>query len=772
MPTIPSSCTVCTGTCVSECGESCIGGCSEACTNTCTGTCSGSCMLECFGSCKIECSNVCGNACVSSCESECISSCMGMCQGCTGCSGTCEGSCVSGCLNSCQNEATNSGTRVVTEDEVLNYIANLKFKRISDFDENPAIFGSDMFATVVDGTLPTYDSLNAITILMESKEKKVFRASAAQLMDYLNRNLRNFIMWKPYSDGNKIRWKRTNDDSEPEPIDLIKLDFPLASETEDGIMSKEDFIKLKGIEITNYYTKSETDDIVSNLATVYAPRIHVHDQYLTIESANEKYYEQSEIENKLATKSDTTHNHDDVYLKISEAERDYATKELLQDTLESYTDTLTMNDLLNKKLNISDAFTIDQIPLASESVDGFMSSTHFSYIESIPTKLQNIKNMIPTTTGELENDAGFLVNDTLPIAGVDTLGIACVSNDSRATISDGYINIKDFGTVNFVRNSTFANGSDYWHGTLMQDASIGTEANGEYYALFIFNSGLSIYQTLNAIWADYVTFSIELKGTGTLTIEFGGETSDIAFNSTEWTRYQIVFPAGNIGIVYDVDLVISNNTEDSLEVYMRHIMVQNGLFATEWFPNYFDGNTLTRSTTNTATNDAYGIVKPDGNTIVANNGILTAISEIDDSITANNKTWSSRTISYLLESIPNLRLIGTSDSNPTPPIRIIDSQDGSGYGVVINKTSDKFTLGVTAADDAFGDITDEIGLRIDLSTGICDINGNAMTATNATKADAATNDANGNVIHETYVTIEEFNSVLSSIKEAIDALQT
>lgn len=766
MPDIPSSCTTCSSACTATCGNDCVGGCSEECTNTCVGTCSDSCMLECSGSCKNDCATGCSETCSTSCALECVSSCFGLCQGCAGCSGTCEGTCTSGCMNSCQNEATNSGTRVVTEDEVLNYIANLKFKRIGEFDENPAIFDSDMMATVVDGTLPTYDALNAVSILMESGEKKTFRATAGQLMDFLNRNLRNFIMWKPYSDGTKIRWERTNDDTEPEPIDLLTLDFPLASETENGLMSSKDFVKLKEIDITNYYTKLDVDALISGLNKIYAPKIHEHDQYLTIDGAKTKYYNKTEIDEALAGKSDTDHNHDSIYLKISDAESDYVTKTLLATELGNYTNTSKLNELLSKKLNIDDALTVDKIPMASETSDGKMSSTHYTYIESLPGILQTIKNSIPTTTSELDNDAKFLTVDDLPKADVDKFGVVSVSEDSRVNISDGYMNVKDFGTVNYIQNSTFANNGIHWEGDPVYTMTAVEDANGDCYGEFVFTSGSYIRQRMSTIWSDYATFSIEIKGTGTLTVDVDGTQQDISFDSTEWTRYQYVFAIGNTGTSYDVELTITNNTDSNIRVSLRHLMLQNGLFATEWFPNYLDGNTLIPYTINLATNDAYGISKPDGTTIVSSNGILTAVSVINDDVTSSIKTWSSEMITNQISKIPNLRLIGTSSTNNVPPIRIIDSYNGSGYGVVINKTADKFLVGVTANDDSFGDITDEIGLRIDLATGICDINGNALTADSAKTAktaDSVTNDADGNPITTTYLKVADAKTLYMPI---------
>ena len=759
MPDIPSSCTDCYTTCTATCGNDCVGGCSEECVDTCTGTCSESCLFECTGSCKDSCSTGCQETCTSSCELECIASCLGMCQGCTGCSGTCEGTCVNDCINSCQNETTNTGTRVVTESEVLNYIANLKFKRISEFDENPAIFNSDMMATVVDGTLPTYDALDAVSILMESKEKKAFRATAAQLMDFLNRNLRNFIMWKPYSDGTKIRWKRTNDDTEPEPIDLVKLDFPMASETEDGIMSKEDFVKLKEIDISNYYNINEVDTIISELSDIYAPYSHVHEQYLTINTANDTYYSKTVIDELLSNKSDSDHEHDSVYLKLTAAESDYVSKVLLNQTLQDYTNTEELTALLLKKQNVDDALTVDKIPMASDTSDGRMSSTHYTYIESLPAILQNIKNSIPTTTGELTNDANFLTLGDLPKADIDTYGIISISDDSRLTVFDGYLNVKNFGTVNYIRNSTFANSGINWGGDPVYGMTAMKDGNGEYYASMTFTAGSYIEQLMNNIWGSYVTFSMEVIGTGTLTIAIGDIEKDIAFNATDWTRYTVSFPANDTAMSYDLPLTISNNTDLDFQISLRHLMLQNGLFATDWFPHYADGNTIIPSSVALADELTYGICKPDGTTILSNNGIFTAVSNIDDeSVDSDDKTWSVYKITNEISSIPNLKLLGTCGTNTIPSIRITDSREASGYGIVINKTPDKFIIGATASDDPFGEITDEVPLRIDLATGICDINGNALTATNARYSDSANfaaNDINGNAIHSTYIKISD-----------------
>ena len=65
---------------------------------------------------------------------------------------------------------------------------------------------------------------------------------------------------------------------------------------------------------------------------------------------------------------------------------------------------------------------------------------------------------------------------------------------------------------------------------------------------------------------------------------------------------------------------------------------------------------------------------------------------------------------------------------------------------------------------------DDIPFRIDLQNNTCNINGSSYSSTIANVAIRSQCDANGNVISDTYVTIDEFNSVLEQIKTAIEAL--
>lgn len=740
MPNVPSTCTVCTSTCTSVCGDTCVSGCSKECIDGCTGTCKEMCTLECTGGCNDSCSNGCSESCTTSCSIECVSSCLGLCQGCTGCSNTCESTCIDGCINTCKNESTNSGTRVVTEDEVLNYIANLKFKRISQFDENPAIFGSDSLITVTDPDklADSDNTLDAISILMESKEKKTFRASAAQLMEYFNRNLKNFVMWKPYVENDKLKWKRSNDDTEPEPVDLIAMNIPMADDSTDGLMSKELYSKLQTIDISNYYDKTYIDDILSVLPETYAPKVHIHEQYLEKDNA----YDKSSIDKLLETKSDVTHNHDDVYLTIENASKTYATSTSITNQFESYYTKTQIDDKFDNI--VIDPDTLD-IALASSERNGLMTSDQFNYITELPSLLAGISNKIPVKTSELQNDSGYLTEATVPKASKTTFGIVGANESSNIDITDdGYIDTKKSGISNLIRNSTFANGMTYWTGDPINTASI-TNNDGEYNAAVIFNSQDSISQDINAYWDENTTFSIEIKGTGSLHLQLGDSECDLNFDSTDWKKYSVVFSSEASDTESKRTLIISNTSESSLNISIRHLMLQNGLKPTDWYPHYLDGDTVKSKTIPYASNTEFGIVKADGVTTVIQNGVISSQSNINDDEVSTDKTWSSSKTTEEIKNISNVELLGEDGS--TPAIRVVDDKTSDdGYGVVVEKTSTNFIIGLTNKDDAHGDMrTDNIPLRIDLDTGKCNINGNTMSA-NSAKCDEE-----GNVISQTYL---------------------
>lgn len=748
MPITPSNCTVCTSTCTAVCGESCTGGCSKECTNECTGTCKESCALECTGSCQESCSTSCQDTCGVTCETQCISTCAGLCQGCTGCTNQCEGTCGNTCLNSCNGESTSSGTRVVTEDEVLNYIANLKFKRIDDFDENPAIFDVDKLITTIDPTKKTEtDTLDAISVLMESDGKKTFKASAAQLMDYFNHNLKNCIMWKPYIKDNKLHWERTNDDTIPEPVDLITINAELADENTDGLMSKELFVKLQGIDIDNYYDKPYIDTLMATLPDTYAAKDHVHNQYMEKDNA----YTKTEIDEFLKKYALSDHNHDDVYLSINDAESTYETKNNVTNKFTDYYN----KDQIDKKLADITINPDEFKTLASATENGLMTSEHFVYIESLPSLLAGIKNSIPTKNSELTNDSNYLTLGTLPVISESTKGIVGVSADSRISINDGYIDIKNFGIVNHIRNSTFANGSNAWTGDPINIMEV-TNNDGEYSANFIFASQNSINQTVYGTWDSYATFTVEIKGTGTLNIKLGESEKELVFDSTDWKRYSVEFDTKTTSDITNLNFSITNKSDDDIYVSMRHLMLQCGKISTEWYPHYLDGAAVTNVDIPYATTDTYGISKPDGKTISIENGILSIIPNIKDDDISEDTIWSSKKINDTINGISSLELLG--ENNSTPSIRMVDNRnDDTGYGIITKKTSTNFIIGVTNNNDSHGDLRENvIPMRINLETGLCNINGNAMTA------DSAKCDSDGNVISDTYLYTDDPGNLFMS----------
>lgn len=749
MPITPSNCTVCTSTCTAVCGESCTGGCSKECTDNCTGTCKESCALECTGSCNETCSTSCQATCGETCEIQCISTCTGLCQGCTGCTNQCEGTCGNTCLNNCSGESTSSGTRVVTEDEVLNYIANLKFKRIDEFDENPAIFDIDKLVTTIDPSKITEnDTLNAISVLMESDSKKTFKASAAQLMDYLNRNLRNCIMWKPYTEDRKLKWKRTNDDTIPEPIDLITLNADLADENNDGLMSKELYIKLQKIDIDNYYDKPYIDAVVNELPDTYAAKIHTHSQYME----KDNVYNKTEIDDFLKEYALSNHNHDDVYLSINDAESIYETKDDVNDKFTNYYN----KSQVDKKIADITLDPEDFKVLASASNNGLMSSEHYVYIESLPSILNGIKNKIPTKNSELTNDSNYLTSNTLPIISESNKGIVGVKSDSRISVdSDGFIDVKNFGVVNHIRNSTFANGSNSWFGDPINIMEVENN-DGDYNANFIFTSQSYISQIVYGVWNSCATFTVDIKGTGTLSVKLGDSEKDLAFNSTNWMRYSIELNTEETTDISNLEFSIINKSDIDVSVSMRHLMLQCGKISTEWYPHYLDGAAVTNVDIPYASNDDYGISKPDGKTISVNNGILSVISNINDSEIANTSTWSSEKINNSINGLTSLELLG--EDNDIPSIRIVDNRvDDSGYGIIVKKTSTNFIIGTTNNGDSHGDMRENIvPMRINLDTGLCNINGNAMSS------DFARCDYDGNVITDTYLYTSDPDKLIMS----------
>ena len=130
--------------------------------------------------------------------------------------------------------------------------------------------------------------------------------------------------------------------------------------------------------------------------------------------------------------------------------------------------------------------------------------------------------------------------------------------------------------------------------------------------------------------------------------------------------------------------------------------------------------------------------------------------------------------------------IGNNQLNMTNKLRFTNTyNDNAGYGLIIEKNETSFNVRATNINSALSDefrqttitdsegtvtYVDDIPLRIDLQSNKCNINGTSMESIESYRSLYAQKDYEDNVIHETYLKIDDFNKVLEQINAAIAAL--
>lgn len=828
-----SSCqTMCGADCEGGCSEECTGMCVGSCSNTCTLGCADSCSDTCKDNCGDHCDTSCNRLCTDSCTGTCSTACVG-CTG--SCSNLCSNGCVRSCVASNTSDGTRhldiDLSNKITDAELreaLNYILALNFVRMSELPVKDAntlfnpipdgvtIFDDDQFVVNIDNT--TDDPLEKVKMVVTDYSQDAVRISAAQLMKYFNSHLKNFRVWKPItSDSGVVGWELSSDDTPPDPINLDALPISLASETKNGLMSSGDYKKLLAMDANLYATYDYLANTISlssisqtfqnDLDNKYAEKTHSHSQYVLTDTLNNNYYTSTETDNNFLKKADASNTYlkktdaSNTYLTQTDASDTYLTKAVFSETLTHYTPTETLNLLLNGKLSTEDAANLyvpkeelrttptDYIPLASRTNPGLLKASHYAVLEDLSGDLTTIESKIPTKVSQLENDSNYLTLSTLPIASTSQTGIVQISSSSKISVDEnGIIDINNFSINNLLRNSTFVSftdgAPDYWkinvteaqyYSETINDPDIGTLFEMKF-ASFTVNDGSSISQTVYFQSNGYLTLSFETKSFVPLEIKYDGEivaTTNTYCEGNNWTRNSITFevPIDTDFSTHAIDIVCKCTNTRYLKI--RKLMLQAGCNATGWIPNSYDGAQINADAVkpDIATSSSFGIVRPDNNSLLIDDGVLSVnwTNILRDGYASYTTTWSSQKITnYIPNYIEDTGILTHAN------IRLHDSasEPNSGTGVLISKSSTYFKIGITAIDDAIGSMrTDEQGneivpLRIDLATGTCDINGNALTSTTATL------DSLGRNISETYVTREEFENALTSIMTAIEALNT
>ena len=434
--------------------------------------------------------------------------------------------------------------------------------------------------------------------------------------------------------------------------------------------------------------------------------------------------------------------------------------------------------------------------MATASYSGLLSNTDYAAIQNIPNNLAKVRQDVPgivrsnVKVSELANDIGYLTASTLPIATNEILGGVKVATDSRISVDTaGFITTKDFSASNMLRNSTFAYGPKYWEVSDERTKIVANDVSGTTFKCGTITMPLNsfIFQEISSTHGKYMTVSFDALGSGSYVIDITSPNASAAINAeltgSTWSHYTYTVDLGDSNLVNEVSIIfkISNSGENAVsetELWIKNIMLQNGMYDTGWVPNSYDGNAVV------------GFENPftvDGTTVVENNGVLSSPSEIDDSplddssLFSSTKTFSNQGVKSYIPLY-----VGNNSLAMTKKLRFTDIYEQStGYGVIFDKTSTMFFMRATNVDDALSDdirmkdVTDseghvtsveDIPFRIDLQNNTCHINGSALSSSFSQMADRAICDAYGREIHSSYVTVEEFNAVLEQLKAAIDAL--
>ena len=824
----------CTGDCSEACTLGCQGSCNDACTDSCGDECNSSCKHDCVSSCMGICEGCtgCSNTCKNECENQCIFSCVG----------NANSSENGGMLDFSQADMETIlrtlRWRKISEFPLSPTILNDdKLIVIDDASQAEAL---DKLSVLMseNGDTKSVNTLENMDMLVSDYSLKTVRVTAAEFVEYLSTHIKNFVLWYPVYDkeSHKLKWVRTVNEKEPVPIDILETmaDISVATHENKGLMSAEDKTNLDILVATDFATQEELDtykeevaetfettknDINTTLDTTYVKKS------LLVEKLDE-LYNKTEVDTLLNGKSDTDHLHDDRYLKLTDyindtetvnadidkafnavsltdtnitGEQEISGEEFPQSSSVDHvevTKTYTFTSRGNTETSIDIPYEYYKYRMATATYGGLLSNTDYVTIHKIPDYLTEVRQDVPSIVkekvkvSELANDVGYLTAKTLPIATDTILGGVKIATDSRISVDTaGFINTKDFGASNMIKNSTFAYGSKYWevsddNTTIRSDDVFGTNQKCGVITMPL-NS--YILQETSSTYGKYLTLSFDAMGSGNFVIDItmpNASANIIAdLNSASWAHYSYTVDLGDSSLVnaQTIMIKISNSGEGAsgeVELWLKNIMLQNGMYDTGWTPNVYDGNAVL------GFENPYSV---DGTTIIETNGVLSSPSEIDDSPLTNSslfsteKTFSNQGIKAYIPIY-----IGNNQLSMTNKLRFTEIYNNSaGYGVIFDRTSTMFSIRATDVNNALSDdirqkevtdsegnttYVDDIPFRIDLQNNTCSINGSSFTSTYSQMTERALADIYGRQIDTTYVTISEFNAVLEQLKTAIDAL--
>lgn len=464
--------------------------------------------------------------------------------------------------------------------EKVDELQKIDFKNITDFEQLPAIDFDD-------------------TLLVVTSADYTGRATVEQIMEYLNKNLRNFICWKPKVTDSTLSWERSSNDEAPDEIKFADIIFPMANETDNGMMTSADFIKL---------SKIKEDDIVysddlNTALDAYALKEHYHDQY--------------QLKSDMPTKVSAFEN-DNAYITAE----DIPTK---VSTFENDSEYLTLDTLPIVSLNQSGLMTPDLLNILADISNNTVTN------DELNEAIDNINNSFPTTVSSFENDANYMKCSQI----YDTFG--------------------ELGVINLIRNSEFQfTDSDTrtiagWkiYGGLMECSTEDPDYPYIGKISFTEDTLLNALLLYSNSTISTISFIAKADTSAQFTISLG-DGSNVVNVGTTWLKYSFTITdrGSNPSMYMQFKMTDGAVTENTL--YITQVKVERGSLVSDFYPSYQDLKDMIKYP---ATLDTYGAVLPDGDTIgfddygklrVLPKAINTLV--IDDEDINDNTLYSSKKI--------------------------------------------------------------------------------------------------------------------------------
>lgn len=490
-------------------------------------------------------------------------------------------------------------TPVNLPSDVVEAIAKLKFTEILELER----IGIEKAPTLNFGDSFVVATENDLTL----------RVTVDQLMQYLNENLRNFIMWKPVVTNKSLVWERSNDDTQPMPLDWADILFPIVSETENGMMTTDLYKKLRAIDAENIVYKSALDTAIATRA----PKEHTHEQYLLTSNL---------------PKNVSAFDNDAKYITLEEVPK----------ALSHYT-----NDVKYVRYEDIPVVTYEKSGLATpdllQEIDFIKNS--LPNVTDIETIINNINNTMSSfTLSSFENDVPYVSADTLAYYFGELGGINLVYNsDFRYMTYPGRVARNWFCESGNVISCD----GDY----------IGDVYTDSYGSIYIAN-GCSLQGSLLSSINYHATISFMAKAIpsdsvpGPMMMRLHICANDIEFELKDsiWTKYSFTIE-NDFRVTNDI-IQFTNISGFDFTVNITHVKVENGRFESAYSPSYYD---IINAYKHPATMDELGSIRPDGTTLqVDESGILSVIARTETSAAFIDDTTPSSLTVYSSQFTENM----------------------------------------------------------------------------------------------------------------------